>query len=99
MVFASGLAELGLAFLIGVTLANYFKFKAKKGLNWLALAGVWFLFAGTFNVATLYGPDILSTYIGSASTWAGIQAIFAIIGWIFALIGTLFVAYEILAEK
>ena len=89
------LVELGLAFLLGCSLAEYFKFRAKaaKGFQWLAVAGVWFLFAGTFSIATTLG-----SYIG-VSAWTGIETIFEVIGWIFALIGTLFVAYEILVEK
>ena len=88
------LVEVGLAFLAGCALANYFKFKrAEKGLNWIALAGVWFMFAGSFDIASTLGG-----YVG-ASAWMGLEAIFEIIGWIFALIGTLFVAYQVLVEK
>lgn len=95
MVFLlEGMAGLGIASLLTVALAEWGKFrmKAEKGFNWIALAGVWFLFAGTFTVATDIGP----WFAGSFST---IGSIFEVIGWIFALIGTLFAAYEVLVEK
>ena len=95
MVFLlEGLAGLGLAFLLGVALAEWGKFRnrADKGFNWLALAGVWFLFAGTFLPTAA-----LSAYLGAS--FQSVGAIFEIVGWIFALIGTLFVAYEVLVEK
>jgi hypothetical protein len=96
MVFLlEGLAGLGVAFLLAVALAEWAKFrtKAERGFNWIALAGVWFLFAGSMAVATTLGG-----YVG-AGTAGGIAAIFEIVGWIFALIGTLFAAYEVLVEK
>jgi len=91
----SGLATLGIAFLLAVALAEWAKFrnKADKGFNWIALAGIWFLFAGTFSMVTSLG-----SYLG-ATTFLGIGSIFEIVGWIFALIGTLFAAYEVLVEK
>lgn len=95
VVLLEGLAGLGVAFLLGVALAEWAKFrsKAEKGFNWIALAGVWFLFAGSFVAAPSLGA-----YLG-ATTYASIGSIFEIVGWIFALIGTLFAAYEILVEK
>lgn len=96
MVFLlEGLAGLGVASLLAVALAEWGKFRmrAEKGFNWIGLAGVWFLFAGSFAVATNLGG-----YIGSG-TFPVIGSIFEIIGWIFALIGTLFAAYEVLVEK
>lgn len=96
MVFLmEGLAGFGIACLLVVALAEWGKFrtKAEKGFNWIGLAGVWFLFAGSFAVATNLGG-----YIG-AGTFPVIGSIFEIIGWIFALIGTLFAAYEVLVEK
>lgn len=94
MVF-EGLVGLGVAFLLGVALAEYAKFRAKadKGFNWLAVAGVWFLFAGTFGAATTLGGLV------GTGAWTSIAMIFEVIGWIFALIGTLFVAYQALVEK
>jgi len=94
MVF-EGLVGLGVAVLLGLALAEYAKWrsKAERGWNWLAVAGVWFIFAGAFGVATTLGG-----YIGAA-TWSGISAIFEVLGWIFALIGTLLVAYELLVER
>lgn len=90
-----GLTGLGIAFLLVVALAEWGKFrlKAEKGFNWLALAGVWFLFAGTFGESIA-----LNSYIGPTN-WATIGSVFEIVGWIFALIGTLFAAYEVLVEK
>lgn len=90
-----GLTGLGIAALLIVALAEWAKFrvKAEKGFNWIALSGVWFLFAGTFMPGS-----ILSAYFGAGS-WATFGSIFEIVGWIFALIGTLFAAYEVLIEK
>ena len=96
MVFlVEGAAGLGLAFLLGVALAEWGKFrnKADKGFSWLALAGVWFLFTGSFGIATN-----LASYLGP-ELFVGIGSVFEIVGWIFALIGTLFVAYEVLVER
>ncbi len=95
MVFLlEGVTGLGLAFLLGVALAEWGKFrnKAEKGFSWIALSGVWFLFAGAFSTATALGTYLQGTY-------ASIGSIFEIVGWIFALIGTLFTAYEVLVEK
>ncbi len=94
MVFLlEGLAGLGVASLLVVALAEWGKFRAKaeKGFNWIGLAGIWFLFGGTFAVATALG--------GWIPGFATIGSIFEAIGWIFALIGTLFAAYEVLVEK
>lgn len=97
-----GLAGLGVASLLVVALAEWGKFrvKAEKGFNWIGLAGVWFLFAGAIEVASVSAgamPNI-ATYLGVGVT-SSVFAIFQIIGWIFALIGTLFAAYEVLVEK
>ena len=91
----TGLIDLGIAFLLAVVFAEYTKYrtKAKKGFNWLALAGFWFIFAGAFTAAPSLGG-----YIG-ASVWSGIEQVFEILAWIFALVGTIFVAYELLLEK
>lgn len=95
MAIFGNLVDLGIAFLLATVFAEYFKFrkKAEKGWNWIILAGVWFLFAGTFGIATSLG-----TYLG-ASVWSGIEQIFEILAWIFALVGTLFIAYEAFIEK
>jgi hypothetical protein len=95
MVFLlEGLTGLGVAFLLGVALAEWAKFrvKAERGFNWIALAGVWFIFAGSLQVSSL------GNFIG-AGTAAGIGSIFDVAGWIFALIGTLFVFYEVIVER
>jgi hypothetical protein len=94
MVF-EGLVGVGVAIIFALALAEYAKWrsKAERGWNWLAVAGVWFIFAGSFAVATTIGG-----YVG-ASVWSGISAIFEVLGWVFALIGTLLVAYEVLVEK
>jgi len=87
--------DLGIAVLIAIVLAEYFKWrgKAPKGFNWLALGGVLFVFAGTFAGA----PTMLTALLGGM--WQPFADIFAILGWLFALIGTVFVAYETLLEK
>lgn len=92
--FTVPLIDVGIAFLLAVTLAEWAKVKRKfeKGFGWLAAAGVFFLFAGTLNSATLPG---LYDYISAFN----IDAIFATIGWILALIGTVFILYETLLEK
>ena len=89
------LTGLGLAFLLAVALAELAKFrsKAERGFNWLALAGVWLVFAGSFTSgATLEG-------ILTPAVWSAFRSVGEIIGWLFALIGTLFVAYQVLIEK
>jgi hypothetical protein len=95
MALFGGMIDLGVALILITALAEYFKFRkaADKGFSWLAVAGVFFVFAGTFGVATSLG-----TYIGTTA-WTGLEQIFEILGWIFALIGTLFVAYQVLVER
>ncbi|MFH7880554.1 MAG: hypothetical protein QXI09_00910 [Candidatus Aenigmatarchaeota archaeon] len=95
MAIFGGLIDLGIAFLLATVFAEYLKFRniAKKGFNWLTLAGILFLFAGTFPVATS-----LSGYLG-IQVWTGLAQLFEILGWIFALVGTLFVVYEAFIEK
>lgn len=93
MVF-EGIVGVGVAILLGLALAEYSKWrsKAERGWNWLAVAGVWLIFAGTLSVVpALSGVLTWGTY--------GVADIFSVIGWIFALIGTLLVAYELLIEK
>ncbi len=94
MVF-EGLVGLGIALLFGTALAEYSKFRQKstRGWNWLALAGAWFIFAGSFGVATALAPYV------TATLWEGISLLFQTLGWLFALIGAIFVAYETLVEK
>jgi len=87
--------DLGIAFLVAAVLAEYLKFRniAKKGFNWIILAGTFFLFAGTFPIATALGE-----YLGT-SVWNGLAELFEILGWLFALVGTLFIVYEAFIEK
>ena len=86
---------LGIAMLLAPVLAEYAKMrrKSEKGFNWIAVAGVFFLFAGTFPSTMALGA-----YVG-ADVWTTIGSIFEIVGWILALIGTIFVGYETLMEK
>jgi len=95
MAIFGGLIDLGIAFLLAAVFAEYLKFRnvAKKGFNWLVLAGLLFLFAGTFTVTTT-----LSTYLGF-QVWKGLEQLFEILGWVFALVGTLFALYESFVEK
>jgi uncharacterized membrane protein HdeD (DUF308 family) len=92
--FELTLIDLGVAFLLAVALAEWAKVrrKSEKGFGWLAAAGVFFLFAGTLNVAVLPG---LYDYV--SGLW--LDTLFAAIGWILALVGTLFIGYETLLEK
>ncbi|MFQ6056456.1 MAG: hypothetical protein ACE5J3_10805 [Methanosarcinales archaeon] len=96
MVF-EGMVGLGIALLLAPAIAEYAKLrhKADKGFAWLAVAGVFFLFASSFAVATKVGGYIDP----SLATWGAIGSLFEVIGWILALIGTLFVGYEVLLEK
>ncbi len=91
---AIGLVGLGVAILLGLALAEYAKWRSKaaRGWNWLAVAAVWFIFAGALPLVPI---------LAEALTWGtyGVAEIFSVIGWIFALVGTLFVAYEMLVEK
>ncbi|MEM5801830.1 MAG: hypothetical protein QXQ18_00360 [Candidatus Aenigmatarchaeota archaeon] len=95
MAVFGGLVDLGVAILLVAALAEYFKFrgKADKGFSWLAVSGVFFVFAGTFGTATTLG-----SYIGSAA-WGGLGQLFEVLGWLFALVGTIFVAYQTLVER
>jgi len=95
MAIFGGLVDLGIAFLLAAAFAEYLKFRnvAKRAFNWIILAGAFFLFAGTFPVATS-----LSGYIGTG-VWSGLEQIFEILGWLFALVGTLFLVWEALLEK
>ena len=92
--FGATLVDVGVAFLLIVTLAEWAKIrrKSEKGFGWLAAAGVFFLFAGTINAITLPG---LFSYV--SGLW--LDTLFAAIGWILALVGTLFIGYETLLEK
>ena len=93
--FSATLVDVGIAFLLAVTLAEWAKVRRKfeKGFGWLATAGVFFLFAGTINSAIL-----TSGFYPHISTF-GIDTLFAVIGWFLALIGTVFILYETLLEK
>jgi hypothetical protein len=93
MVF-EGLVGLGVAILVGLALAEYAKWRAKaaRGWSWLAVAAVWFIFAGALPLV----PALSGVLVWGAYSLADI---FSVIGWIFALIGTLLVAYEVLVEK
>jgi len=95
MVFgSSGLLDLGIVTLLAVALADYFKWRAKadKGFTWVALSGMFFLFAGSFVEV-----NVLSAQLGPGWTW--LANVFEILGWLFALIGTIFIGYETLIEK
>ena|SRR5438093_13785071 len=97
MVFgtATGFLDVGIVLLLAIALSEYFKWRSKadKGFAWLALAGIFFIFAGTFGEATT-----LPRYV-TASAWDSLGSIFEVLGWLFGLIGTIFVAYETLIEK
>jgi hypothetical protein len=95
MVFALNLVDVGVALMFIYALAEYAKYTraARKGFSWLALSGVFLVFAGTFGVATTLG-----TYLGTA-VWEGLGQLFEVLGWLFALIGTVFIAYEVLVER
>lgn len=92
---AGATATIGVAFLLGVALAEWGKFrsKAEKGFNWIALGGVWLVFAGATGVASA------TAVFGLGDILATVSGIFGIVGWIFALIGTIFAAYEVLVER
>lgn len=89
-----GLAGLGIASLLTVALAEWGKLrsKAERGFNWIGLGGVWFLFAGSFALATT-----LNGLAGPVFGWVG--SLFEVVGWAFALVGTVFAAYELILEK
>ena len=88
-------ASLGLAFLLVAALAEWGKFrsKAEKGINWIALGGVWLVFSGATAAAEI------SNLFGLGSILGTLGGVTQIVGWVFGLIGTLFVAYEVLVEK
>jgi len=90
MVLFEGTLGVGIAFLLAVALAQYAKFKASKGLSWLGVAAVFFLFSGAFAVPAV------TTWLSSVAI---LKEIFELLGWLFALIAAIFVAYETLLEK
>lgn len=92
--FEATLIDVGVAFLLAVTFAEWAKVrrKSEKGFGWLAAAGVFFLFSGTLSGIVLPG---LYPYLENLM----LDTIFSTIGWILALIGTLFIGYETLLEK
>ncbi len=93
----SPIAGIGLAFLLAVALAELAKFrvKADKGFNWLALAGVLYMFAGATTVTTggFVGELLTSSIV------EGFQKLITSFAWLAAIIGAVFVAYQILLEK
>ena len=93
MLFGPAL-DAGLVLLIAVALAEYFGWRdrAPRGFTWLAIAGIWLVFAGVFPAVGL------EAYL-TAEVWTGIQSVFLILGWIFALVGAVFTAYETLAAR
>lgn len=93
--FELTLVDMGIAFLLAVTLAEWAKIRkrSEKGFGWLAAAGVFFLFAGTLSEAVL--PGLYGLYLSGLM----LNTLFAAIGWILALVGTLFIGYETLLEK
>jgi hypothetical protein len=92
MALFEGTLGIGIAFLLAVALAQYAKFKAEKGLSWLGVSAVFFLFSGAFL------PAYFATggFLNSVSV---LETIFEVLGWLFALIAAVFVAYETLLEK
>jgi hypothetical protein len=84
-------ADLGIALLLAVALAEFAKARSKseKGWAWIGVAGVFLVFAGI--------PALGGAALGVDLTI--IQTVFLVLGWIVALIGTVFVAYETLMEK
>jgi len=95
MAVVGDLVLLGLAFLLAPVFAEYSRIrkKAEKGFNWIAAAGILFLFAGTLSTSIM--PATLADTLGELY----IRELFYVVGWIFALIGTVFGAYEILSKK
>ena len=95
VLFTGALVELGIACLLAPAIAEYAKLRSKadKGFNWIAVAGIMFLFAGT-----LVGVAALETYL-TLFIVQNLANLFSIVGWVFALIGTIFVGYEVLLEK
>lgn len=86
-----GLIGLGIACLLAPAIAEYAKLrrKSERGFNWIGVAGIFFLFAGSFDWSGLTG------YVGAGPTSA-LTSLFSILGWLFALVGTLYIAYEVL---
>ena len=89
MVF-EGLVGLGIAMLLAPAIAEYAKIrnKADRAFNFIASAGVCFLFASTLTVASSLRANIPYA--------SGIEMVVELVGWLLALIGTVFVAYQIL---
>lgn len=92
MVFEATLLDAGVAVLVVVALASFAKIKG-RGWKWLAIGGVFYLFAGTMS-ATL----TLAGLLGSG-VWSGLTSIFEVVGLIFAVVGTVLIGYEALIER
>lgn len=92
MWFANGLIDLGVALFVAIALSEVAKVrrKSERGYNWLAAAGIFFLFAGGMGVIPATIPYIADLFLAE---------IFSLIGWVFAIIGTLFIGYETLIER
>jgi hypothetical protein len=90
MVF-NATVDLGIALLFAVALAEFMKarHKAERGWNYIAVAGVFLLFAG---IPGLGGAEL-------GIPLSVINTIFQVLGWLLALVGTVFVAYESLMER
>lgn len=95
MVF-EGLIGLGIAFLLAPAIAEFAKIrnKADKGFSLLALAGVSFLFATSFEVLPLISAS--DAYLQVIQPG---NLVFQGLGWLLALFGWAFIMYEILLEK
>ena len=92
MVFEATLLDAGVAVLVVVALASYAKMKG-RGWGWLAVGGVFFLFAGTMSAAMT-----LAGFLGSG-IWSNVASIFEVVGLIFAVVGTVLIGYEALVER
>ena len=93
MVF-EGTIGIGIALLLAPVLAEYAKVRSKsqRGFNWLAVGGVWFIFASSFAISSTLGG-----LVGS-ELWSTIGSFFEVLAWLWALIGTLYIGYDIILE-
>lgn len=82
----------GLVCLLAPAIAKYagISKKAKKGYGWITIAGLLFILAGAFDVATV--TFWATSGLGEVAGW-GLQ-LFQIIGWIFILVGVLSALFE-----
>jgi len=90
MVVFGGLWDIAIVVFVVLVLAKYANVTSKKGLGWLATAGVLALLAA--------GSGDLLAVAGTAVTY-WVAALFSVLSWIALLVGVLMAALELMKMK